>query len=332
MGLVTDKKNVPSPDDIDAWVVGPPKKVGRLRRLFARKTIDVQPGVGESATKAGPGGLKADAGDKREASQQDVPLPPASDQRFRPRRIEFASGVLERDPVEVELAVPTGHAAGDLTEGLPGPRLAGITGQTNVLPPLRLDSSSYGTFQERPVIEARGFALFSTDVKRRELGSTPSEEDLDGTAHIYRVVGPEGVELELGDIMWENGERSLTVLDRLSSPSMFDGLVRRLRMTVQPVEGEVRVVELSAARFMRLDRPSLVKSEIPILSDEIGVDVIRALSSAGALRVGTKEDVLGVRHTRRGYWCATFDPAHTQVPAAAFLLVRILPVHLRLRG
>jgi hypothetical protein len=232
----------------------------------------------------------------------------------------------------MELAVPTGQAAGEPVEGPTDHRPAGSPGQTNVLPAPTPHFSSRWSFQERRVIEARGFALFSTDIKRRELGPTPNEEDFDGTADIYRVVGPDGVELELGDIVWENGERSLTILDRRSSPSKFDGLVRRLRMTVQSVEGGVRVVELSAARFKRSDRPSLMQSEIPILSDEIGVDVVKALLSTGALKVGTKEDVLGVMHTRRGYWCATFDRAQPQVPAAAFLLVRILPVYLRLRG
>ena len=69
---------------------------------------------------------------------------------------------------------------------------------------------------------------------------------------------------------------------------------------------------------------------IPELSEEIGVNIVNALVSVGARQVGTKEQVLGARHNRRTYWCAVFADEHPHVPAVAFLLMRIVPVHLEL--
>jgi hypothetical protein len=162
-------------------------------------------------------------------------------------------------------------------------------------------------------------------------GPTPSEEDVDGTASIYRVSGADGVDLDIGDISWDNGERSLTVVDRLGSPARFDGVVGRLRMSVTPLMGRC-VVELSAARFTRADRPSLTKVDLTDLAEEIGADIEGKLRSFGASDVGTKEEVLGVQHQRRGYWCALFDDDSPHVPAVAYFLTRIVPVHLGLRA
>ena len=218
-------------------------------------------------------------------------------------------------------------------ELVPAPPLRPVSGLTVIIPKRATADDAAGADAEtsKAIFEAVGFSLFATGNERRELGPTPTEEDVDGTAVLYRVVGPGDVELELGDIAWDNGERSLMIIDRLNAPARFDGLVRRLRMTVQQSDQGL-CVELSMARLAKSGRPSLMKADLTAFSEEINVDVSRSLLSAGALLVGTKEDLLGVRHQRRQYWCAVFEVGQEHVPAVAFLLMRIIPVYLGLEA
>jgi hypothetical protein len=318
-----DRGNVPTPDEVDSWASGSPKRERRFRRLFARRSIDVAAGVGEAVT-------KAKAASSGTVPQSDVKEPEARISNG-PRRIEFAPGVLEHDAgvlVEEPLREGTPSTSVDSPPTSSAPespkRLTVPAGATTDLGASGLVSTS------RPIFEAVGFALYVTGEERAQTGPTPSEEDADGMARLYRVQGPDGLLLELGDISWENGERSLMVLDRVHAPARFDGLVGRLRMTVQSVV-EGLCVELSAAGFSGTDRPSLRKADVPAMSWQIGIDIVDALSSVGATAVGTKEEVLGVRHQRRDYWCVVFDEDALHVAAVAFLLMRILPVHLELQ-
>lgn len=329
---MSDHNNVPTPDEVDSWSSRPRKKEGRLRRLFAKKTIDVGTGVGEAATKVGRA-VPTDEPDERRARPiEEKPSKAAPEARLRPRRIEFAAGVLQHEAISNQVTSAESRSEPPPVSVPPPPASQPSTGSrfTDLLPQPPAVPSDRPVETRSPLLEAMGFSLFATDEERREPGPTPSEEDADGRARIYRIVGPESVELELGDIAWDNGERSITVLDRLSSPSKFDGLVRRLRMSVQPIDAHEAVVELSVARFKDPRQPSLMRAEIPTLGKEIGVDIIETLISAGARQVGTKGQVLGAQHNRRGYWCAVFAGTHPHVPAVASLLVRIIPVSMEL--
>ena len=328
-----DRGRVPTPDEVESWTAGTKKQEGLFRRIFARRSIEMAAGVGEAATKA----PRASLGSKEiQAVTTTIPAHEAEPRSPGPRTIKFAPGVLEHEgPVVAEAtamrkATPTPAAS----EPVPAPPLRPLSGLTVVLPKRAASADSAagadaGT--SRAIFEAVGFSLFATGEERRESGPTPTEEDVDGTAVLYRVVGPGDVELGLGDIAWDNGERSLMIVDRLDSPVRFDGLVRRLRMTVQQSDQGL-CVELSMARLVKNGRPSLMRADLTAFSDEINVDVSRSLLSAGALLVGTKEELLGVHHQRRHYWCAIFDAEQEHVPAVAFLLMRIIPVDLGLEA
>jgi hypothetical protein len=329
------QENVPTPDEVDTWASGPRKREGRLRRLFARKTIEMGAGVGEAATKASLSSRAEEVHETGEGSTEALLYQSGAKAGPHPRRIEFAAGVLERGAVDAVEAPQVQSDTQPETELAPLQSSAQPPVVAKVAIPLPMQQAASldrGVDTGSLVIEAAGFSLFATEEKRREPGPTPSEEDVGGSARIYRIAGPEAIALELGDIAWDNGERSVMLLDRMNPPSKFDGLVRRLRMSVTPIDAHEAVVELSVARFNQPNRPSLVQADVRKVGSEIGVDIIQSLTSAGARQVGTKEQVLGVQHNRRGYWCAVFADTNPHVPAVAFLLLRIIPVHLELHA
>jgi hypothetical protein len=332
--MMGNQRGVPTPDEADSWAHSRRKRKGPIKRFFTRKTVDVAEGVGEAASKAQPATPSVVVPETQSIELTEVnELMETADSR--PRAISFAPGVLEHETVDFseQRPAPEAVAASASPSPIPStlPPPPPPTELTIVVPPIQ-SSSRDVTEQHRSIIEASGLALTESGRQHRETGPTPSDEDFNGTARAYWVKGADGVDLELGDIRWDNGERSLAVLDRKTSPQRFDGLVRRLRMTVQAVSGEKSIVELSGALLRQEHHPSLLKVDVPAFSQEIGIDIAAELLAAGADEVGTKAALLGVTHQKRGYWCALFPDANQHLPAIAFFLMRIVPVHLELKA
>ncbi len=53
-----------------------------------------------------------------------------------------------------------------------------------------------------------------------------------GLAHVIRVTGPDGVDLDVADVHWHADEREIRVISRHESPQKYDHLVRRRRIGI----------------------------------------------------------------------------------------------------
>jgi len=155
-------------------------------------------------------------------------------------------------------------------------------------------------------------------------GETATGVATTGRSALYRVTGPEHLELTVRDTTWSTGERDLAVLRRHGSPERFDTLVERLRLTVLDRGGPY--IELRHVQLRSNGRGGLFDANAETLAASAGIDVVDALRSLGATAVGTREDLLGDEGRTRRRWGALFPVDNTNVPIAAFVLTRVAPV------
>jgi len=164
---------------------------------------------------------------------------------------------------------------------------------------------------------------------RREIlvkdGTTCSGVRSDGAAKVYEVVAADGLHLTVHDTTWRNGERDICARERHDSPSRYDKLVDRLRLTVNTDPDGCRI-DLRQARI-RDGRPRLVTAAPDELTLGAGLDLVSWLRGRGAV-VGTREE-LGLSHGRdphRRRLAVRFAAEDTLLPVAVYALTRIAPV------
>ena len=115
---------------------------------------------------------------------------------------------------------------------------------------------------------------------------------------------------------------------RLSSPVEWDQVVRRLRVGIRPTESGHLTVDLRAAMPKpepghRAGRKVLSLQQ---LEELLELDPAAVLQQAGALAVGTRQEVLQDQSKNRGWPCITFERNDLLTPVAAFVLTTLLPL------
>ena len=154
-----------------------------------------------------------------------------------------------------------------------------------------------------------------------------------GPACIFKVSGPDGIDLELADVRWDNGEREIRVVGRGNSPEKYDHLKNKRRVAIKSafVVGQPNCVymELAQARWKsdEDDRSSKYwRVTIQELSKDANTDITGALMQAGATKVDTRENVRDDRSSRKHVPCVMFDKSNSRVPIIAYVLSRIAPL------
>lgn len=143
--------------------------------------------------------------------------------------------------------------------------------------------------------------------------------------------------MRLAYLHWENGEREMRALDCNSTEHRMHDMCNRLRMSISPVEGRPGFawMELSQARLIADSDPIRVTkkkaSEIELLEGAGGISPKLEFERLGA-EFGSRAQVLGDENRRRDYSCVAFPADNSVVPAAAFVLARVLPVWNRYCG
>lgn len=148
--------------------------------------------------------------------------------------------------------------------------------------------------------------------------------DLWGTATEYTVTAEDGTDLLLQDTRWDNGQRDVRAVERHDTPPPYDTVVDRLRVSVDPIEGDV-FMELRQARINAGGRAQVAPATFEEIDEGAGVSVLSVLRGLGG-QVGTKQALLGRRDQTRDRLCCRFSESSLLVPAAVFVLTRIAPV------
>ena len=156
-------------------------------------------------------------------------------------------------------------------------------------------------------------------------GQTCGGKECSAKAHLYEVKIPQGGRLELGYMVWSNGERNVEAVNVVGVSKLLRRLEHGLRLGIHP-RGSQDWIELGQARIKGDDWAGKFKASPSQLNEGAGVGVAGILKKLGATEIGTKGKILDDDSTRRFYLCAVFGKNSAQVPIAAYILTRILPL------
>ena len=190
------------------------------------------------------------------------------------------------------------------------------------------------TASSPPISEAHGFRLVHRgDRAVPEAVDTDNATVSNAQVSDYVVEGPGGTTLELHVYAGTVDGEGEFVRRWVTSGEAFaaDGPLRlladgALRMSRLKIDGDV-VLELAMAE-RRPDGKGRGKRKASLseLDAAAGVDVEDILRSAGALRVGTRAEVISDSSNRRNYLCARFHDNAPHALAVAYFVTRVLPL------
>jgi hypothetical protein len=188
---------------------------------------------------------------------------------------------------------------------------------------------------------------------RRRIAETPAghpDVEVHVTKATFRALPDIEVDVELytsvGDpdfLSWfgeepERREQWVQAVNANNSPARFHRLTRGLRQgsraagDIDDLSNVTRSMDLRQARIVdNPDWPRLRKVSIEELDSGLGVggDTIFELLSAGAMSVGTREELWGDASPRRTDLCVTYQPdpeLHSIVPLIAYGICRVAPL------
>lgn len=167
------------------------------------------------------------------------------------------------------------------------------------------------------------------DHTKEVIGNGITGELQAGTVIPALVTAPDGAQIEIGLVRWEDGQMDLRAFSRLNGPTSYDRLTKGVRMGVRVIDEqhwcELRILEYGDPA----DQPTMVSATWSDFDQMISADAQKWLRDLGDVRIGTRADLLEDTGKRRNQ-LALMAPADDPLPLfAAYVLSRVLPV---LRG
>jgi len=171
---------------------------------------------------------------------------------------------------------------------------------------------------------------YDPTVKKEILGMATDGDTKNG--HYFPVtVKHRAFELKLLMLHWDDGLRDIHP-QFISGGDHFQTLHGRLRMSISPIRsGRHRskyTLTLKKALLKRGITPhaNLFGSTFSELNSYARFDAQQCLLDFGAADVGSKEEVLGTEGPSRTQNCVIFSGKNYEVPIAAFVLTRVMPI------
>jgi hypothetical protein len=150
------------------------------------------------------------------------------------------------------------------------------------------------------------------------------------TAIPWTATGPNGYEFLIHVVLMdEDGEGEFGQVfceSRISSPQIWDDIVKRLRVGIRRLEDGQLTMDLRVAVREKDQRASKRVLSLEKINALTHINVETALLSLGANAVGTRQEITGETNRTREWPCVTFDVNDLVTPAAAFVLTTILPM------
>ena len=147
----------------------------------------------------------------------------------------------------------------------------------------------------------------------------------------WRVTGPGGLELKvhicLIDDPDEGDEIGQVFCDsREGSPQKWDEIVRRLRTGIRVIEDGRLSTDLRVAQAKENARASRRVIPLDELTEVCGFDLTSGLERFGDIRIGTREELIGITNKTRDWPCIVFDQDDILTPVAAWGAVTVAPL------
>jgi Domain of unknown function (DUF4338) len=147
-----------------------------------------------------------------------------------------------------------------------------------------------------------------------------------GNAYFSRLTGP-SMELILSDTTWISGERDIQAVRRNDSDELFDQLVNRLRISVNPTEKypHLSLMEMRLATphsdGSRATAKKFTREEVKAV---IGKDIFPLLASIRGVIPGTRESLLKDNSRRRTELAVVFNSNDRVAPLVVWALTRAI--------
>jgi hypothetical protein len=161
-------------------------------------------------------------------------------------------------------------------------------------------------------------------------GQTVSRVSATGSQRLFDVTGRGPIiKIKIAFTTWDNGEQDVRAIE-VQGPQAVRRLEKgALRLGIKVFDRHDANVELRQAR-VKVETQNFwsnLYSATPEQLDEgAGFNAFSILRSAGAKKIGTKEDLLGCSDKTRGRLCAVFQKDNSMFPVVVFALTRVLPL------
>ena len=171
-----------------------------------------------------------------------------------------------------------------------------------------------------------GVSVIQVSEAFRITGETFTAGMQEGNARAYSVSIPDGGILEVASTHWDGGDRDVRTITRLAGPLVYDRLLKGLRLGILAAPEGGYYCELGITEHHQDRQPTVVKAEVADLAFMLDSNVREMFESLGATSYGTREFVIGDTSRRRTYLAITFPESAVNVPIAAYVLTRVLPI------
>jgi hypothetical protein len=171
-----------------------------------------------------------------------------------------------------------------------------------------------------------GVVINSTAPAVRISGETFTAGVQEGTAKAYSVGIPDGGILEVATTHWDSGDRDVRAITRLAGPTAYDRLLKGLRLGIGVGPEGGYYCELGVTTHHSDKQPTVVRAVPEDLELMLGDDVGEMFADLGATAYGTREAIMGETNKRRFYLGVTYPDSAVDVPVAAYVLTRVLPL------
>ncbi len=160
-----------------------------------------------------------------------------------------------------------------------------------------------------------------------EIEATPMSggEPIAATQHLSFVTGPDGIALETAYLIFSNGDRDVRVIETGDTPTPYSRLGHGGRLGVYPL-GEMHYCEARAMKLGDENWSNLQRATFAEIEGWLGSSVNEFLSSIGASKLMTREELFGDEGRRRNELASSFESVNFMAPFAIFALTRPLPL------
>jgi hypothetical protein len=164
----------------------------------------------------------------------------------------------------------------------------------------------------------------------REVQTTTMTGDpCEGVEVAAVVAAPGNVLLEIAHHRWDGGGKVIA-LSRGESAPAYDRLLHGARMSVLDKGDGTEIVEAGLLAWDPGQGPqgwgNPKQATLEQLDGLLGRSAAALLVEAGALDVGTRQQVFGDTSKRRNWLCVSFPAGDPVVPLATYTLTRVLPI------
>jgi len=181
------------------------------------------------------------------------------------------------------------------------------------------------------VYRQNGLRIVDTLTKKVVRGQTAKKADSLGILKLYDVFlsSPQESRIQIAYATWDNGDRDIRALEATDPKAVTHLSHSRVHLSINPLRNDLAYSELHQACVKKSTEDqwaNLSRASVSELCEGAGLDLPQVLLNAGAAKIGTKKELLGVRDNTCERLCVIYPQDDQLVPILTFVMTRVLPL------